>query len=94
MGISPITNLIPLRVARPIQAALEPLPMERVENSARIGDETCSPSRGKSARGSEDEATEERTLEDAPDDPRDESGVEQTKQSNEISQSGTISFFA
>jgi len=59
MGIAPITNLIPLSQARAPQATLEPLPMERVENSSRTGDETYSPSNGKSAGGSEDDSAEE-----------------------------------
>ena len=57
MGITPIVNLTPL--TRSIEPDLEPLPMARVENSARTGDETYSPSNGKSARGSEDDATED-----------------------------------
>ena len=59
MGIGPIANLMPLPLARSIQAALDPLPMERVAASARTGDETYSPNGGKSARGSEDEASDE-----------------------------------
>jgi hypothetical protein len=58
MGITPITSLTPLPLARSIEAELEPLPMERVENSARTGDETYSPSNGKSARGAEDDEPE------------------------------------
>lgn len=59
MGITPISNLMPLQNARAIQSDLEPLPMERVENSARTGDETYSPSNGKPARGSEDDAPDD-----------------------------------
>ena len=59
MGIAPITNLIPLSQTRTVQGTLEPVPMERVENSARTGDETYSPSDGKSAGGSEDDTPEE-----------------------------------
>ena len=58
MGITPITSLIPLQIARDVQADLEPLPMERVENSASTGDETYSPSNGKPAHGSEDDDSE------------------------------------
>jgi hypothetical protein len=94
MGISPITNLIPLSVARPIPTALEPLPMERVENSARIGDETYSPSGGKSARGSEDDAPEESGCEDDLGELKDEPSVNQTEQSTEITPTRGISFFA
>jgi hypothetical protein len=59
MGITPITGLTPLPLARSIQADLDPLPMERVENSPRTGDETYSPSRQRSSRGSEDDASED-----------------------------------
>jgi hypothetical protein len=40
--------------------------MERVENSARTGDETYSPGGGKSARGSEDDGSEDEFV-DLPD---------------------------
>lgn len=70
MGIAPITNLIPLTQTRTVKTNLEPVPMERVENSARTGDETYTPSKGKSSRGadddSEDELTEEATEESSP----------------------------
>lgn len=59
MGITPITNLFPLPVARSIPADLDPLPMERVVNSPRAGDETYSPNGGRFARGSEDNASED-----------------------------------
>ena len=59
MGITPITNLIPLPSTLSIERELEPLPMERVENSARTGDETYSPSNGKSTRGAEDDEPDE-----------------------------------
>jgi hypothetical protein len=94
MGISPITGLIPLSVSRPVQSVLEPLPMERVENSARIGDETYSPSGGKSATGSEDSSPEEDALEDELGELNDEPSYEQTGQSTEISSTRGISFFA
>jgi len=58
MGITPIANLSLLPVARS-EPELEPLPMARVENSARTGDETYSPSGEKSAGGSEDGEAEE-----------------------------------
>jgi len=72
MGITPITNLTPIPPRRSIESDLEPLPMARVENSARTGDETYSPSNQKSARGSEDDASEDDfddPLEDASDQP-------------------------
>ncbi len=59
MGISPISTLTQLPQSRSIGSELEPPPMERVENSARTGDETYSPSNGKSAGGSEDDSPED-----------------------------------
>ena len=94
MGITPIINLAPLPVARSVQSDMDPLPMERVENSSRTGDETYSPGGGKSARGSEDDAREESAFESASDEESDESGVEQTAQSSEPGQPRAISFFA
>ena len=64
MGISPITNLAPLTFARSIQGDLEPLPMERVENSARVGDETYTPSSQKFARGADDDSPDGESAED------------------------------
>jgi hypothetical protein len=58
MGITPIVNLAPLPPTRAVEKELEPLPMERVENTARAGDETYSPSNGGSARGAEDDGPE------------------------------------
>jgi hypothetical protein len=58
MGITPIASLNPLPPARSVESDFEPLPMERVENSARTRDETYSPSSGKSARGAEDDEPE------------------------------------
>ena len=89
MGITSITNLAPLPVARAIQAALDPLPMQRVENSSRTGDETYSPSSGagnkKSAHGSEDDASDE-DLDDLSED--------STGAFREFTQPQAISFFA
>jgi hypothetical protein len=58
MGITPITNLAPLPLSRVADKELEPLPMQRVENSARTGDETYSPSKQGSASGAEDDESE------------------------------------
>jgi hypothetical protein len=89
MGIGPIANLMPLPPARSIQAALDPLPMERVAPSARTGDETYSPNGGKSARGSEDDASEEEL------EPFDRlSDEEAVDQSGESGPPPVISFFA
>lgn len=73
MGITPITNLIPLPTGRVIPSGLEPLPMERIENSARTGDETYSPSGGRSARGSAGDNLEEDVYESEADELEDES---------------------
>jgi hypothetical protein len=89
MGITPITNLTPLPLARSLQADLDPLPMERVENSARTGDETYSPSGGRSARGSEDDVSED-DLEEFEDQVADESSAHP----REGSEPRKISFFA
>ncbi len=59
MGITPIVNLTPLPLTRAVEKVLDPLPMERVENTARTGDETYSPSNGGSARGAEDDGPED-----------------------------------
>jgi len=85
MGISPISNLLPLPESHAIQADLEPLPMQRVENSPRSGDETYSPGDGKSARGSEDDASGDEPEEEIAE-PEDLSGDE--------AQPHPISFFA
>ena len=58
MGISPISNLPPLAITRTSESVMEPLPMQRVENSARTGDETYHPSKQKSSRGAEDSSEE------------------------------------
>jgi hypothetical protein len=64
MGITPIVNLAPLPLTRAVEKVLEPLPMERVEDTARTGDETYSPSNQGSSRGAEDDGPED----DSPDD--------------------------
>jgi len=92
MGITPITNLLPLPVTRLVQGEMDPSPMERIQGSSRTGDETYSPSGGKSARGSEDDA-----FEDAPESSDDESAERETAQSGQHGQTGVprkISFFA
>jgi hypothetical protein len=89
MGIGPITNLMTLPVARSIQGDLDPLPMERVESSAKTGDETYSPSGGKSARGSEDDASDD-TLQESLEDTLDDAPASST----EVLETGQISFFA
>jgi hypothetical protein len=92
MGITPITSLIPIMVSRAVPADLEPMPMERVENSSRAGDETYSPSGEKSARGSEDDAAED--AEDEQDDlDCDDSGTQFTLNLEALPRR-PISFFA
>lgn len=59
MGITPIFNLIPLPQARSAQGKLDALPMERVENASKAGSDSCSYSGGRTARGSEDGASDE-----------------------------------
>jgi hypothetical protein len=108
MGITPIISLLPLPVARAIQADLDPLPMARVENSARTGDETYSPSGGKSAGGSEENSSEDNGSEDTAfecefaslqnedelSSQRNEDGAEAIAQPDGSSESRPISFFA
>jgi hypothetical protein len=72
MGIVPITNLIPLPTGRAIPSGLEPLPMERIGNSARTRDEAYSPSGGKSARNSADDDLEGDVYEGEVDESEDE----------------------
>jgi len=94
MGITPITGLLPLHVARAVQADLDPLPMARVESSARTGDETYSPSDGKSAGGSEDDGSENAAFEVELASLENEDGAEASAQPGDSGQSHPISFFA
>lgn len=100
MGIAPITNLIPLSTSRAVASTLEPLPMARVENSARNGDETYSPSHDQSATGSDDDSPEESAQDQflSAESMPEESSAIQTIESPESPQSsdalGQISFFA
>jgi hypothetical protein len=64
MGITPITNLTPLPVTRAVEKGLEPAPMGKVENTARSGDETYSPSKQKPGRGAEGDSSEEEITEE------------------------------
>jgi len=89
MGISPVTNLTLRPLARSVLAELDPAPMERVDKSSRIRDETYSPSGGKSARGSEDDASE-----DDREQLEDEAGSEPAASSSETIEPRPISFFA
>ncbi|MGA2672136.1 MAG: hypothetical protein ABSE99_02805 [Terracidiphilus sp.] len=59
MGIGPVIPLIPLPASQTVQADFALPPMARVENSARSGDESYSPSGGKSAGGSDGEPEDE-----------------------------------
>jgi hypothetical protein len=90
MGIGPIVNLMPLPLARSIQAALDPLPMERVASSARTGDERNSPNGGRYARGSEDDDASDEEPESSLRAPEEEGG----DQSGESGPPRVISFFA
>jgi hypothetical protein len=64
MGISPIVNLVPLDLTRPIETDIGLPPMERIENSSRTGDETYSPSEERSADESDQEQEEPPSEED------------------------------
>ena len=94
MGITPITNLMPLSITRSIEPDLEPLPMARVDNSARTGDETYSPSNEKSGRGSEDDAPEDEASEDEFDDLPGEDEPAPVSQPSGKDLNRQISFFA
>jgi len=73
---------------------LEPMPMARVENSARTGDETYSPSKQQTARGSEDESPEDEGQEDEFSSNTGEDQVGPPNQPAASAVSGKISFFA
>jgi hypothetical protein len=90
MGITPITNLTELPLPQSVGSDLEPPPMARVENTAKPGDETYSPSNGKSAGGSEDDESEEEVLDDLPND----SETETAPPAIEQDPTRQISFFA
>ena len=94
MGISPIVNLSPMLLTRALEPDLEPMPMARVENSARTGDETYSPSSQKSARGAEDEGAEEDGADDEFEDLADSDDEESLRQPALKSPSSQISLFA
>ena len=64
MGITPIVNLTPLPLTRAVEKALDPLPMEKVEDTSRTGNETYSPSQQGSPRGAEDDGPEDDGSED------------------------------
>ncbi|MGA2538569.1 MAG: hypothetical protein ABSF53_21355 [Terracidiphilus sp.] len=93
MGISPISNLLPLAVESAGRADRESLPMQRVENSARSGDETYSHGDGKPAADSEEDANQ--TVMEADSSETDEEPVsQQADSSTGMPLPGGISFFA
>jgi hypothetical protein len=94
MGISPIVNLSPMLLVRTLEPDLEPLPMVRVENSARTGDETYSPSNQKSAGGGEDDNAEEDGAEEEFQELADSDDEVSPRQPTTKSPTGQISFFA
>ena len=94
MGISPIVNLSPMLLTRALEPDLEPLPMARVENSARTGDESYSPSNRKSARGAEDDGAEEDEAEEEFQELADSDKEHPPRQPATKSPSRQISFFA
>jgi hypothetical protein len=59
MGITPITNLLPLAVSRAPQSEMDPRPMERIASSSRIGDETYSHGEDRSASGSDEDGSDD-----------------------------------
>jgi hypothetical protein len=63
MGLSPIASLLPLTVSRAVAPDLEPLPMARVEDSPRMGDETYSHGDGQSAGSSGEDCLEDDVIE-------------------------------
>jgi hypothetical protein len=93
MGITPIVNLSPMLFVRTLEPDLEPLPMARVENSARTGDETYSPSNQKSARGAEDDGDEEDGAEDEFEELAAEEAGESPRQPTAKAPTRQISFF-
>jgi len=93
MGITPIVNLTPMLIVRALEPDLEPLPMARVENSARTGDETYSPSNQKSARGAEDDGAEEDGADDEFEELATEDAAEPPKQPATKAPGRQISFF-
>jgi hypothetical protein len=93
MGISPISNLLPLAVESAGRADRESLPMQRVENSARSGDETYSHGDGRSAADSEEDATGIDALE-ADSSEADEPIPQQPESPTGLPLPGSISFFA
>jgi hypothetical protein len=54
MGIGPVIPMIPLPASQTVERDFALPPMARVENSARSGDESYSPSGGESAGNSDD----------------------------------------
>lgn len=94
MGISPIANIAPLTFTRTIQGDLEPLPMERVENSARAGDETYTPSSQKHARGADDDSPDSESPEDDSEEAASDVESDSSAASVAQNQAAKISFFA
>ena len=94
MGMTPISNLTPLSITRSIEADLEPLPMARVENSARTGDETYSPSNGSPAPSPDDDSPEEDASEDKFEDLTGKDEAEPAAHTAAQAPNRQISFFA
>jgi hypothetical protein len=94
MGITPITNLTLLEDVRPLQSVLEPPPLAKVENSARTGDETYSPSHEDSAGGAEEDAPEGERSEDLLASSAGEDQPEPVPTPTAEDTSGQINFFA
>jgi len=94
MGISPISNLMPLAVDSVSRADRDSLPMQRVENSARSGDETYSPGGERSAGGSEGDPDGNAVPDDGSGEISGEPIAQQAEQSGDTLPLGGINLFA
>ena len=93
MGITPITILTPLSLARTVESDLELMPMARVENSARTGEETYSPSEQQAAP-SPDDSAEEDSAEEEFEDLLNEANAEPNREPAATPENRRISFLA
>ena len=89
MEIGPVTGIRAVPVIKSPPADPELTPLFDIENTPRIGDEIYSPSNGKSARGAEDDGSED-DFDDLPD----EIEIEATAPPAENNPARQISFFA
>jgi hypothetical protein len=92
MGITPISNLPPLQLARSIESDLELMPMSRVEDSARTGEETYSPSEQQAAPSADD--SQEEVLEEEIESTTEDDDAGQDGEPSEKPSERRISFLA